>query len=77
MHLHEELNGIFVKEILHDQLAERDGEKKKQYATSSNFFCTTGRLKVGDQLLQANSDSLVGVVNERCYATPPYEFSNC
>ncbi len=29
------------------------------------IFLCTGQLKVGDQLLQANTESLVGVSNER------------
>ena len=56
--------GIFIKKILPGKLAESDG-KKLFIVTDIIFWCNSGQLHVGDQLMEVNGMSLVGVSNTR------------
>ena len=63
--------GIFIKEVLKGRLAEKDGKYRLytcsviETSSESVFFnyVVAGRLQRGDQLLEANGKSLVGVSN--------------
>ncbi len=61
--------GIFVKEVLRGTLASRDGETVSASDCSTILYhmyntLHAGQLQRGDQLIQANGTSLVGVSNE-------------
>ena len=65
--------GVFVKEIIEDRLADQDGiytlHACIMFINYVSYiiilFVSVGRLKRGDQLLEANGISLSGVSNDR------------
>lgn len=65
--------GIFVKEVLPDRLAAKDGEWDENSKTAKKNYlaarCSAGRLAKGDQIMEANGISLIGVTNRKYVPT--------
>lgn len=57
--------GIFIKEVIHNSLAEKEGMVYLSVLVRNLLLFFAGTLKRGDQLLEANGQNLVGVSNER------------